>query len=353
MSANLDISPRGGERYPKFTTVGGGVFSLGFAATVQAAVATTATSDGMTFSEAIYEALLKCQGQDQDEPVEPAALEQGLRVANNILRSWQTRGLHQWRRQEVVLPLNVGQVEYFLGDGTDSAYWADEEDFFSTTVATAAVAAATTLVLTDAGDYVNADFVGIELSDGTRQWTTATKSSNTLTLAAALTANVSANASVYFFTARPSRPLRAIHARRRSSIDSADIPVRIEAHNFYRDQPMKNSNGTVVHVYYQPVLGTYGKLFVWQPSNSVTQQLRLTVERKFTIGTSGADTIDIPDEWNDAFIYRIAVRLEPTFGHLDGMRVKHLRDDADRLEADALGFDDDTGSIYFAPSRRR
>ena len=304
-----------------------------------------------TAGDIIEDALLLCNGLDQDEPVDGAATTISIRRMNDILRGWHTRGLHQWRRQEIVLPLVTGQEMYLLGDASTDAYWAEEEDFFSTTVATAAVSGATTLVLTSAANYTNADYVGIELDDGTRQWTTATKSSNTLTLADALTDDVSAGATVYMFTTRPARPLRVIHARRRSATDSTDVPVRIEAHNYYRDQPSKETNGTVVHVQYQPTL-TSGRLFLWQPSGDVEQQLRLTVERPFTLVESTSDVPDIPDEWNEALTYVLATRLEPTYGHLDAARVRDLRADAARFEMDCLSFDTDTGSLYFAPARR-
>jgi hypothetical protein len=309
-------------------------------------------SNTRTIGEIITEALLLCQGLDQDEPPDGQAVAQGMRRYNDILRSWYTRGLHQWRKQEIVLPLNPSQTMYLLGGAATDAYWADEEDFYATTVATAAIAGATTLVLTSAANYTNGDYVGIELSDGTRQWTTATKVSNTLTLADALTAAVAAAATVYMFTARPPRPLRVIHARRRSSSDAVDVPVRIEAHNYYRDQPAKTTTGTVVHVYYQPTLDS-GRLYVWQPTALATQQLRLTVERPFTLGVSSSDIPDFPDEWNEAMTYVLATRLEPTYGHLDPARLQMLRADAGRLEADVLAFDEDVGSMYFAPTRRR
>lgn len=304
-----------------------------------------------TVGDIIQDALLLCKGLDQDEPVDGAASTLAIRRINDILKTWHTRGLHQWRRQEIVLPLNPDQAMYLMGDASTDAYWAEEEDFFTTTVATAALSGASTLVVDDASDMTNADYVGVVLDDGTRQWTTATKSGNTLTLADALTDDVSADASVYFFTTRPGRPLRVLHARRRTALDSNDIPVRIEAHNFYRDQPSKLTSGTPVSLYYQPTL-TSGRLFIWQPSGSAGDQLRLTVEREFTEVESASDIPDIPAEWNEALTYVLAVRLEPTYGHLDASRVRDLRADAGAMEAACLAFDDDTGSIYFAPARR-
>ena len=312
---------------------------------------TTAATGSRTAGEIIEDALLLCNGLDQDEPVDGASTTIAIRRMNDILRGWHTRGLHEWRKQEVVIPLVDGQEMYLLGSETTDAYWADEEDFYATTVATAAVSGATTLVLTSGTNYTNGDYVGIELDDGTRQWTTATKSSNTLTLADALSDDVSEGATVYMFTDRPSRPLRVLHARRRSATDANDIPVRIEAHNFYRDQPSKETTGTPVHVYYQPTLDS-GRLYVWQPAGDVEQQLRLTVERPFSLVGSTADIPDIPDEWNEALTYVLATRLEPTYGHLDAARVRDLRADAARFEMDCLSFDTDTGSLYFAPARR-
>lgn len=309
-------------------------------------------SNSYSVGDLITDALLKCGGVDQDEPEDGAATDEAIRWLNNTLRFQATRGLHMWRRQEIVLPLVAGQVSYLLGDALTDAEWAVETDFFTTTVATAAVSTSSTLVVNSAANFVNLDRVGIEQDDGTRLWTTATKVGNTLTLADALTANVAAARSVYFYTARPARPLRVLHARRRSNSDSVDVPVRIEAHNYYYDQPAKSSPGTAVHCFYQPTLVS-GSLFVWQPAGDVNQQLRLTVERPFALVTSTQDIPDIPDEWNVPFTYMLSKHLEPSYGLMDDRRRAELRADADRYEAEALAFDEDTGSIYFAPDRQQ
>lgn len=306
----------------------------------------------MTFADALQDALLLCQGADIDEPEDGAATAQGMRVGRNILRLWQTKGLHMSRRTETVLPLVVGQRLYHLSDDTDADEWCLEDDFFTTTASVAAVITATSLTVTDTTDFTDGDRVGVETLAGERFWTTATKSGFVLTLAGGLTAAVAVGASVYFYTARPARPLRVLHARRRSTTDASDVPMRVEAMRYYEDQTAKTSNGTPVFVSYQPTTGQ-GSLYVWQPAGSVLQQLRMTVERPYVLAATTDLIPDISDEFNMAFVYALAKHLEPTYGHLDAARRRDLRADADRYEQEALAFDTDSGSIYFQPASRR
>ncbi len=306
----------------------------------------------VTAEEMIKDAMLLVQASDEDEAVSPAGTEVGLRRLNNVLKRLSTRGMHMWRRQEVVLPLIAGQSMYLLGDAATDAEWADEEDFFATTTTVAATSGASTITVDDATGIDDGDRIGVKLDDGTRQWTTVNgaPAGSVVTLTATLTDDVASGSSVYTYTTRPERPLRVIHARRRATATANDVPVEIVAQEAYQSQPTKTGAGTVTMVAYKPTL-TSGRLFCWQ-AGSVNQLLRMTVEREFTVLTATSDTIDIPSEWTEAVLYQLAVALEPTYGQLDAGRVARLQAQAERLQLEAEMFDADPGSVFFEARRR-
>lgn len=307
----------------------------------------------VTVEEMIKDAMLLVQASDEDEAVSPAGTQIAMRRLNNVLRYLSTRGMHMWRRQEVVLPLVAGQSMYLLGEASTDAEWADEEDFFSTTTTVAALSGASTITVSDATDIDDGDRIGVKLDDGTRHWTTVNGApvGSVVTLTATLTDDVASGSSVYTYTTRPERPQRVLHARRRATATANDVPVEIVAQEEYQSQPTKTGAGTVTMVAYKPTLVS-GRLFCWQ-AGSVNQLLRMTVEREFVEVTATSDTLDIPSEWNEAVMYRLAVALEPTYGQLDAGRVARLHASADRLQLEAEMFDADPGSIRFTAGRRR
>jgi hypothetical protein len=211
----------------------------------------------------------------------------------------------------------------------------------------------TVTVASDDG-MTDGDRIGVELDDGTRQWTTinGTPAANVVTLTATLTDDVAVGATIYTYTSRPQRPLRVIHARRRSTYTGSDVPIDIEAHKEYFDQPSKSSSGSMNFVYYKPEL-TSGRLYVWQRPNSVEELLGLTVERSLADMDNTDDDPDFPIEWQLPLVMNLAKIIEPQYGQLDAGRRAELRADADRMFLEAQLGDAEMESLYIRPARYR
>ena len=111
----------------------------------------------------------------------------GFEALNLMIKTWQTQRLHLWAKEEGIIFLQAGKTDYFLGGTGDKATNLDE--FVDTTLTASAAASATTLVVADTTTMVALDEIGIELDDGTRQWTTivSVDSPTGLTITTALT----------------------------------------------------------------------------------------------------------------------------------------------------------------------
>lgn len=300
---------------------------------------------GITAATIIRHALLLCGALDEDEDASGAATTDGLTALNNLLKTW-SQDMHLWTRREVTLFLEADQNEYLLGPASTDAHWA--ETWYSTTL-NGAVTASTSIVVDANTNMTQGDFIGIEQSDGTRAWRTiSTINSTTIVLSAAVTA--ADGATVFFYTSRPQRPLRVVHARR-APYDGSDVPIEIEALNEYFDTPNKTSTGTVVFVAYKATLIS-GTLYVWQRPRNANQVVKMTIEYPLSDVDEASDFPDLPQEWYEAVVYNLAVRLEPTYRQLDQLRVQALRADAAVFLEAARNFDDDLGSIRLQPRQR-
>lgn len=293
--------------------------------------------------------------KEEGEAVSGDVLTTAIRQLNMLVKSWVTQGYHRHRKQEVVIPLVKGQKQYFLGPADTDAEWADENGFFNTQLDGAAVITATTLTVDSTSDMTLADRIGIELSDNTMDWTTISNiaSSTSVSITTGLTGAASDNAIVYTYTARPQRPLRVQHARRRTVPTGNDIEVWKLSDEEYQSQPQKETNGTPVNYNFKPAKsdGTFASstLNVWQPPNNAKMQLRATVERPIADFDAASDNPDFPVEWALALTYNLALILEPQHSVLNAARIRDLRIDAQRHLEDVKSFDLDTGSLLFRP----
>lgn len=303
----------------------------------------------------IEDAMYLIGAKEEGEGVEGEVLTDALRALNMLAKSWVAHGYHRHRKQEVVIPLNKGQRQYFLGPASTDAEWADENDFFSTTLSAAAASAATTITVASSSNMALGDRIGIELSDGTRQWTTIDNiSSTTVTPNSALTGAASSGATVYTYTSRPQKPLRIIHGRRRASPSGNDIEMWRLSDEEFQSQPQKDTNGTPVNYNYKPAKSdgalASGTFNVWQPPSTAKALARLTVERPIADFDSASDNPDFPAEWALALSYNLAVILEPQHGVLDDARRRDLRIDAMRYLDEVKTFDLDQGSLFIRPA---
>lgn len=295
-----------------------------------------------TARDIIGKALSVCNARDADQPLQNIDLQTGLEALNLLVKKKQIQA-HLWKKTEGVVFLDVGKTDYLLGPTGDEA--CDFDDFIETTLDADEALGQTVISVASTTGMAASDTAGILLDSGTRQWGTisAIDPGVSITVPALASAAASGN-SVYTFTSLIPRPLRLLpNSRFRESSSSSEIPINRWSRKEYFDQPDKDSQGTVVNDYFQPVLDD-SRYYVWQTAQNANNLVRITYERPIEIFVTTADDPDFPSEWFYPLVYSLAVVIGPEYKVTpDRMGInKALRDE---LMGDVLGFDQEPSSI--------
>jgi hypothetical protein len=252
--------------------------------------------------------------------------------------------------QDVVLFLAVDQASYLLGDAATDANWCSIDDYNQTTTSAAASSSASAVVLTDASGFTTGDRIGVVQDDGTVLWTTGTKAGSTVTLATALTDDVASGNVVFSYTSRVVRPLRivkdSIYLR---DIDDNDTPVELAGKIDYDLMTNKASGGQIIKVAYQPLL-TSGRLWVWQPADLATNELRFTIERPVQDFDATTDNPDFPVEASLMLVKGLAKLLAGPNGAAD--ELPRLIAEYEYELNEWLDGDRENASVRFMPDLR-
>ena len=262
-----------------------------------------------------------------------------LRTLEMMIKAWQAEGIAMWTTREASLFFSYREASYSIGPTGDHCSTAG----YKTEVATAAASGVSTITVDSDDDITDGDYIGIELDDGTVQWTTVngTPSSDVVTLTASLTDTVAINNHVYNYTSKIQRPLEIIEVRRISSSET-DVPLEIISRDEYMRLSDKDSYGAVNQVYYDPLL-TNGKMYVWPTPNDVKEYLKFSCRIPIEDFDSASNDPDFPKEWLMALSWNLAVYVAPKFGKsIDGLFLTN----AGTLKQAVKDFDHEDTSIY-------
>lgn len=286
---------------------------------------------------------------DGGEAPSAADAENGNATLNLYLKAFQSKAPQLWRQTQGVLFLTPGTESYSLGTGGDRATL--QSDFAETTLSVAAAAAATTITVASASGIASGDQIGVELANGTRQWTTVSGAPSGLvvTLAAALTSAASASGTVFAYTTILERPNRITHMIRRNGCVDIEVPIVSRQEHF--NAPTKTQRGQVLQAYYSRQL-TRGILYVWPTGSSVRETLRFTLERTLEDMDSNPNNFDLPVEWLETFKFGLAYRLALEYGAPSSM-VQMLKVESEQRENELLDYDQEYSSVYFTPDTSR
>lgn len=301
------------------------------------------TSYTQTKVELINGALRLAGVLDVSEEADAGVYASASASLNLYIKAFMVKAPHLWRETRAVLFLDPGTSKYRLG--TDHACL--ESDFVETTLSADEASGQTVLSVTSVTGLAADGVIGIELEDGTRHWTTvASVGASTVTVNDALTGDAEEGATIYFYTTVLARPLRVDDMQRR--INDTDNVVTMRARRDYFERPTKTQQGEVIEAYYSPQLGD-GLLYVWPTGSSVNERLHFDCERTLEDMTSNPDNFDLPVEWLETFTYGLATRLALQYS---SPKYQALKDAYKEMESEALAFDQDPGSLYFAPERK-
>ena len=224
-------------------------------------------------------------------------------------------GLKVWSRKNGNLFLSSTTGTYSLGPGGNG--WATS--FTTTTLSASASIGASTISVASATNIANADNIGVNLSDGSIQWTTVNGApvGTTVTLTNTLTAAANSGSNVYNYATslQARRPLQILTAVLRDS-NANDTPLLVFNLQDYEALPSKTNTqntGDPISIFYQADL-TNGTLKTdVAAAADTTKYIHTVYLSPIEDFNSATDTPDYPQEWYRPLVKSLAVEIAPAF----------------------------------------
>lgn len=298
----------------------------------------------------------------KDQTPDSNHITNGAMALNMLVKQFQgpidkALGRKAWTRQRVTLFLAKGQQRYLIGPAsTDSRA---TTQYGRTTISAAEAIGQTVISITSNTDtttypgttvtMTNGDIVGIELDDGTIQWTTISGTpAATMTIANALTVAAAAGNYVWWFTSRAQRPvlvesatLQDENRKDRSLICYTEVET-------YERFPDKTADGdpSAVLVEYQRI--NTAVTFDVQP-NDVTKVVNLSVLYPTEDYDASSDDVAFPQEAYRALKFMLALDMWPEYK--EGDPPAFLVALATQAKAFFDGLNPETTDLYFERER--
>ena len=291
----------------------------------------------------IKEALIECGVLDEEESPTDAMNTTATRRLNMMLKAWQADGLQLWSHKEVNVFLEKSKVKYSLPADNYT------ESFTETAIRVAASSSDTTMEVDSTTGMTAADFVGVQVDDGTMHWTTVASvtDSDTFELTTGLDDDAAVDNVVYFYTTKAPRPLRMVEGVRRVH-NGNDIPLYFDARADYWYLADKETAGTVYQVYFDPQLDN-SELRVYQPSDNSIDILKMVAHFPFDDMDTGTDDFSFPAWWQEAVMYGLSYRLELKYKLLSTRESKQLHDAATSSKKTAMDYDVEPEPLKMEP----
>lgn len=267
---------------------------------------------------------------------------------NSWTKSLMAQGAKMWAMKQATLFLEAGESTYSLGSTGDHC----THTYVQTTLSAAAVETDSTISLTTTTGMSASDYIGIELDDGTIQWTTISGAPGApTTLAAALTGDAASGNAVFTYTTKINRPQRITQDTANwHSLAGSDTPVRVVSREEYTRHPNKTTQGKIVEIFYDKQLGN-GVLKVWPTPDDATDVLQFWYERIIEDFDASANTPDFAIEWSEALILGLAAKMAPSYasGTINLQERALLKSAADEALMIAMSYDKENVSVYVQP----
>ncbi len=283
------------------------------------------------------------------ETIRADLLDLGNTLLNSMIKLWQADGIKLWVRNEATLFTAKQTASYSLGASGSNA----TESYVSTQIATAATISATTLTVDSTAGMTAADNIGIELDDGTRQWTTITTvdSATALTIGAALNAAAAVDNYVVTYTTKIQRPLDVINCRSKSLASATEQPMTDIKHTYFFNIPDKTTDdvSTTSTFYYDKKLDN-GTIYLWPRPNNVDLIVNFTYYKPLDDLDAATNNLSFPVEWNLPVIVNLAAYLASWHNLVPIL--EQLKQEANQLYMQVKEFDRDSTSVRIVPNMR-
>ncbi len=231
---------------------------------------------------------------------------------------------------------------------------------YDTTTLTADSAATdTTLTVTSITGFSASDQIGIELDDGSIDWTTinGAPSGTTITITTGVTSAASSGNRIYGYTAsseRVQKPIRIIEANTLKISDGASRDILIEDRGDYFKLGNRTTEGEPTMIYYD-IASTSGvnldngSIYIWPRFANGDSIIEFTYQRPFQDFDASTDNPDFPQAFYLPLMLELAALLGAKYG-VDPKRRQLLFQEAAIYRAEALTTTDQVGSVTMVPS---
>lgn len=151
------------------------------------------------------------------------------------------------------------------------------------------------------------------------------------------------------------RPMRVEAARRKDTASGYETPMTMWSRQEYLDQPNKTTSlSTPVNFYFDRQRDD-ATIYLWPaPSTAVAaaNTVQMDVLRPMFLMDVSNDTLDLPQEWQEAVVYNLAVRLMAKYPVNDQGQTNIVVAQAGNLLGLMKAFDQEQASIFFQPEAR-
>jgi hypothetical protein len=267
-------------------------------------------------------------------------------IFQSMIKMWQAEGIQLWNRKQATLFTAYQDQQYSISHTGDHC----ANTYVNSTLSAAEAAGQTILSITSTTGMTAADNVGIELTNGTRQWTTivSVDSSTQITVTASLTSAAASGNTVVAYTSKiADRPLRILDMRNVDLTSNVSSSMEMIGYDAYFNIPMKASDGSATNFFYDKMLDA-GVLYLYPRPNNVNNVLEFTYHESMEDVDSATDSVDFPTEWTLPLIYGLGAELCIPFGKFQEFTViKPLADEYKKLVRE---FDNDEEPMFILPS---
>lgn len=273
-------------------------------------MALSGSTDFTVNRDQIIDGAIRLLGGAANFKIETAlARTEAAQAFNMLIKSLQAEGIGLWKRTEAALFLAKDGYSYSIGPTGDHA----TASYVKTEVATAGSSGDSSLVLDTISGISDGDYAGIELDDGSLQWTTIGGDPVTATIALddVLTDDVAVDNHVYTYTTKLVRPVEILEMRLHRA-DGGEPEVEILSMSDYLNHYDKTTPGTISQVYYDPQL-TNGVLKTWQACDDVQNWLMFTARIPFDDLDASTNNVDFPVMWLRPLKYLLAADIGPEY----------------------------------------
>jgi len=262
---------------------------------------------------------------------------------NRMVKRLQSTGAHLWNRNSATLFISTAVLKYQIGGTADAT-----EDFLQTTTNVAAVAGDKKIFVASSASVLVGDQFGVRLDDGTINFSTVNQTATTFVVVETGLVSAATSGNVcYFYTTRIGKALRIPDARRKQT--DQEIQMIPMGRQDYLDLPNKDNQGTPVQFYYDPKQNT-GDLFLWPSPAKDETLITFTYYKPLEVFDDSDDQAEFPDEWIEALVFNLALRLAPVFSQ---PITPELRELASQSANDAIDWDQGDASMFLAHSETR